>query len=489
MPRLPEDGQIRARIGLVLGPLIFAAMLLAGPPAGMAADTWTVAALTVLMALWWVTEALPIPATALLPVAVLPSLGATSFAEAAAPYANPLIFLFLGGFMIALAIQRWNLHQRIALFILGFVGQRPDHLVAGFMLATAGLSMWVSNTATAALMLPIGISVLAMMDAGPTPPDRARAIGVALMLGIAFGANIGGIATLIGTPPNALLAAYLAESWQIEIGFLEWMAFALPLSLVLLVGCWWVLCRWAFVVTPEPVAGIAELLAERRAALGPMGVAERRVALVFAAVAAAWVLRPALDAALPGLTLSDAVISVIAAVVLFAWPAGGGHRRALLRWEDTAQLPWGVLILVGGGLSLGEAIGSSGLADSLAGAMRGLTDWPGWLLVGLVAAGAMGLSHVTSNTATAATLIPLAGAMAISLGVSPLLLTLPVTLAASCAFMLPVATPPNAIVFGSGRVTVPDMVRAGMLISLISMALIGACVMALDWAGVMPAVG
>lgn len=484
-----KTGPARARLGLVLGPLLFCAILLIGPPEGMAAAPWTVAALTVLMALWWVTEAIPLAATALLPVAVLPTLGTASFAETASPYANPLIFLFLGGFLIALAIQRWNLHQRIALVILGLVGQRPDHLVAGFMTATAALSMWVSNTATAALMLPIGVSVLAMIEAGPTPPERARPIGTALMLGIAFGANIGGMATLIGTPPNALLAAFLAESWGIEIGFLEWMVFALPLSAVLLAACWLVLCRWAFPVPAAPVDGIADLLAERRAALGPMRGAERRVAAIFAAVALAWVLRPALVAVLPGLHLTDAAIAVLGGLALFAIPADRASRRPLLDWDDTLHLPWGVLILVGGGLSLGEAIGASGLSAHLTGLMQGLTGAPEWLLVGAVATAAMALSHVTSNTATAATLVPLAGALAISLGLSPLLLTLPVALAASCAFMLPVATPPNAIVFGSGRVSVPEMVRAGWRLSLISLALIGGGVVTLDLAGLMSAPG
>jgi len=436
-----------------------------------------VGALTLLMATWWVTEAIPIPVTALLPVGLLPLLGAVDINSAAAPYANPLIFLFLGGFIIALALQRWNLHRRIALLILAGAGRRLEHLIAGFMGATAGLSMWVSNTATAALMLPIGISVLLLMEDQGVTEAEGRNFALALLLGIAFAANIGGMATLIGTPPNALLAGFLAEHHGLRIGFAQWMVVGLPVALILLLACWWVLCRWVFPLPRRDLQGIRALIRQQREALGPITGPERRVTVVFVAVALAWLTRPLLDAMIPGITLTDPGIAILGALALFLLPAGGGRGENLLHWDATRQLPWGVLVLVGGGLSLGAAIGSSGLSDAVATALGGLSALPVWAMVVIVALTAMLLSHVTSNTATAATLLPLAAALAASLGEHPLLLTVPVALAASCAFMLPVATPPNAIVFGSGRIAVPDMVRAGWRLSLISLLVLSAVVL------------
>ena len=465
----------RQRLGLFLGPALFLFMLFMETPAGMSATAWQVAALTVLMAVWWVTEAVPIAVTALLPVTLLPLMGVMDITAAAAPYANPLIFLFLGGFMLAAALQRWNLHRRIALHILGLAGHSLDRLVAGFMAATAGLSMWVSNTATAALMLPIGVSVLVLLEEQELTSDHSRNFARALLLGIAFGANIGGMATLIGTPPNALLAGYLAEQHALQIGFVQWMAVGLPAALLLLLACWWVLCRRAFPLPARHIEGIEALLERQRSALGTMSAPEWRVALVFAAVALAWLGRPLLELLLPGAGLSDPGIAVLGALLLFLIPATGG----LLQWENTSQLPWGVLVLVGGGLSLGAAITSSGLSEAVIVMLGDLGGWPLWLLIALVASLGLLLSHVTSNTATAATLLPLAAALALTLEQSPLLLSVPVALAASCAFMLPVATPPNAIVFGSGRLEVADMVRAGWQLSLVALVVVTLVTLAL----------
>jgi sodium-dependent dicarboxylate transporter 2/3/5 len=461
----------RSRVGLLLGPAALVAILLVGPPAEVAPGAWNVVALTALMAIWWISEAIPIAATSLLPVALLPLLGVMPIAEAAAPYANPLVFLFLGGFVIAQAIQRWGLHRRIALVILSLVGRRLDALVGGFMAATAGLSMWVSNTATAALMLPIGLSVLGMLEER-CPALDARNMAPALLLGIAFSANIGGMATLIGTPPNALLAGYMADTYGVSIGFGQWMVLALPVALIMLGLTWWVLTRWAFPVSCRDIADIQRLLQDQHAELGPMTRAERSVAAVFLLVALAWIARPLLDAWLPGLMLSDAGIAIVGALALFVIPADWGRQQFLMDWEPVRQIPWGVLVLVGGGLSLGSAIDASGLATHLTGLLAGLEAWPTWGLIALVATTAMLLSHVTSNTATAATLVPLTTALALGLAIDPLLLGVPVALAASCAFMLPVATPPNAIVFSSERLQVAQMVRAGSRLSLVGIALI-----------------
>ncbi|AGA32956.1 anion transporter [Thioalkalivibrio nitratireducens DSM 14787] len=474
-------GQTLARVGRWLGPAVFLVFLAAAAPAGVSAEAWIVLGLTLLMATWWITEAAPIPVTALLPVAVLPVLGVVPIAEATAPYANPLIFLFVGGFSVALAVQRWNLHRRVALAILHLSGNRLDRLVGGFMLATAGLSMWVSNTATAALMLPIALSVLALVESDPQARGTGSRPAVALLLGIAFAANIGGMATLIGSPPNALTAAFLNERYGLEIGFVQWLAMGLPVSAALLAFTWWSLTHWVFPVHRIGLEGLDELLAGQRAELGGWSSAERRVAVIFVLVALAWLFRPLLNEWLP-VELTDAGIAVLGAAVLFVVPSGRTEQRYLLAWENTRDLPWGVLVLVGGGLSLGAAIEGSGLAGLAAQSLQGAVDLPLWLLVFGVIVLTMGLSHVTSNTATAATLLPLVAALALQVQAAPLLLAIPVALAASAAFMLPVATPPNAIVFGSDRLAVLDMVRGGALPSLVSVLVL--VIVAMTWVGV-----
>lgn len=468
----------RGRFGLLLGPLIFALFLITPAPAGFDPAAWWVLGLTLFMAIWWISEALPLPVTALLPIAILPILDITSMESATAPYANPIIFLFMGGFAIALAVQRWDLHRRMALAIVARSGNRLHMLVGAFMLATAGLSMWVSNTATAALMLPIALSVLGLIERGAPPQEQdvaSRRPALALLLGIAFAANIGGMATIIGSPPNALTAAYLGDRHGIEIGFLEWMTLGLPLAAILLAMAWWLLTQWVFPVHRVELSGLRSLLDEQRASVGRWSAAEKRVAGVFVLVALAWLTRPLLEGLLP-ISLTDAGIAILGAGLLFLIPSGSREQRRLLTWDNTRELPWGVLLLVGGGLSLGAAIESSGLAALAADALVVAQVWPLILIMAGVALLTMTLSHVTSNTATAATLLPLVTAFALSMDVPVLLLALPVAFAASVAFMLPVATPPNAIVFASNRLRVLDMVRGGALLSVVALVLISLAV-------------
>ncbi len=480
---------MKRRAGLLIGPLGFVAVLAAPPPAGLDPAGWRTAALAVLMATWWLTEALPLPATSLLPIALLPLVGAGSIREATSPYANPIIFLFLGGFLIAIAMERWALHRRIALAILARVGARPGSIVWGFMLATAFLSLWVSNSAVALMMLPIGLSVVGFVgpagerspqDAGAPPPDVTRpppdvtrpppdGFAVALMLGIAYAANIGGMGTLVGTPPNALLAGFLQTSYGIEIGFAQWMVLGIPLVLVALPTVFLVLTRRLVRLGPERPGARERILAER-ASLGSITRAECRVALVFALAAVLWVTRPLLDGWLPGLT--DAGIAVGCGLLLFLVPSGEGTGRALLDWEAAERLPWGVLILFGGGLSLASAIDRTGLNTWLGGGAAGLSHWPVWMFVLAVTAVVVILTELTSNTATAAAFLPIVGAAALEMGWDPVLLAVPAALAASCAFMLPIATPPNAVVYGSGRVTVGQMARAGAWANVIMTLLI-----------------
>lgn len=472
----PGFGGSRKRItGLVGGLLLLVLTVLVPPPAGMSQLAWHVAGIAALMAAWWVTEALPVAATALVPVVAFPVAGVGGIEQAAAPYANPLIFLFLGGFMLALALERWTLHRRIALTILNRVGTRPAALVAGFLVTTATLSMWVSNTATAMMMLPIGLSVIALLHVDPAadlPVGVDRNFAVALPLSIAYGATIGGLGTLIGTPPNALLAAYMAETHGVSIGFGQWMLLGIPLVAIMLPLAWLVLTRVAFPVGRAAIPGARDVIAQECAALGPMRPPEKRVAVVFAATAALWMTRPAIDHLFPGLSLTDPAIAIGAALALFAIPADAGSGERLLNWDWAKRLPWGVLVLFGGGLSLAAAISQSGLSQWISQAMTTGAGWPLFFIVLLIAAVVIFLTEITSNTATAAVFLPLVAAFALSIDVGPITLMVPVALAASCAFMMPVATPPNAIVFASGAVTIPHMARAGLLLNLAAIFLI-----------------
>jgi sodium-dependent dicarboxylate transporter 2/3/5 len=490
----PAPGAARAslhsRLGLVGGVALAALLLLLPPPAELSPAAWRTAAVGVLMAVWWMTEAAPLAVTALVPIVLFPVLGVATVDAATSPYANPLIFLFLGGFLIALGIERWGLHRRLALAIVAAFGTRPRRIVAGFMAATAFLSMWISNTATAMLMLPIALSVIEMIgtgqdrgrgggrdDARETAEDEAEAarprgggFAVALMLAIAYAASIGGMATLIGSPPNALMAGFLRETLGTEVSFVGWMAVGLPIAAVGLAASYLLLVRVVFRLADTEVPGGAAFLRRELRALGPMRREERAVAAVFALTAALWIGRPLVERALPGVT--DTGIALFGALLLFVIPSRWRQGEFLLGWAEAKRLPWGVLLLFGGGLSLAAAVEANGLAAWIGGRLQGLGGLPAvWVVLAVVGTVIL-LTELTSNTATAATFLPVVAAVAIGLGVAPLLLVLPTTLAASCAFMLPVATPPNAIVYGSGWVTLPQMARAGIWLNALFLALL-----------------
>jgi sodium-dependent dicarboxylate transporter 2/3/5 len=459
------------RLGLLLGPLLLAGMLLAPAPEGLEPAGWRTAAVGLFMAVWWMTEAVPIPVTALLPLVLFPLLAVGTINEAATPYSNPLIFLFLGGFVLALGIQRWGLHRRIALNIIRVMGVRPRAIIAGFMIATALLSMWVSNTATAMMMMPIGLSIVQLARASRTPEENAAGysnFSVNLMLGIAYAASIGGMATLIGTPTNALVAGFFSETYGVRIGFVEWMLVGVPLMLIGLPLTHFVLTWVVFPVRMRQLIGGRELIRDELARLGPMSRPEVRVALVTGLVALLWVTQPLTAVLIPG--ISDTVIAIFGAVLLFLVPAGRGE--ALLDWETAESLPWGVLLLFGGGLSLAAAVTRTGLAEWIGGELNGIAAWPAIAVVLLVTTVVILLTELTSNTATAAAFLPVMAALAVGIGQNPLLLAVPTVLAASAAFMLPVATPPNAIVYGSSFVTIPQMARAGVVLNLLFVLLI-----------------
>jgi len=461
-------GKARRRVvfsGLVIGPSLLMLTLWFAPPASMSEAAWRCAGLAMLMAVWWASEAVPLAVTALLPIILVPALGLGPIGKATAPYAAPVIFLFLGGFLLGLAMQSWNLHRRIALYTLWLVGPRPRPQVAGFMLVTGFLSMWVSNTATSIMMLPIGLSVVAARGEGNSAEEQR--FRTTLLLAIAYSASIGGIATLIGTPPNAMLAAYLSGTQSIEIGFAQWMSIGLPIALIMMVVAFWWLTRGDF--PTQALEGSRQAVRDSLDEMGTVTPGERRVLVVFVLTAATWIIRPWLQGTVPW--LSDTAIALTAALSLFVLPAPGNRGR-LLSWSRASDVPWGVLLLFGGGLSLAEAIQSSGLGLWIAQGLNFPPSFPLLLIIASVVAVIIFLTEITSNTATAATFLPLVGAVAEGMGTSQLYLVIPAAIAASCAFMMPVATPPNAIVFASGDIRMPQMMRAGVVLNLLGIPII-----------------
>ena len=484
--RVTRDEQLEGRaryqwVGLFLGPSLALVMLLAGTPDGLGDAAWHTAAIGVMMAVWWATEAVPIAVTALLPLVVFPLLDIASIHDAARPYSNKVIYLFLGGFIVAFAMQRWNLHRRIALNVLQVVGGNGRSLIGGFMIASAILSMWVTNTSTTMMLLPIAVSIIGVIHSSvATLSERGRRdFQYALLLGIAYSASIGGMMTLVGTAPNALLAAFMQDTYGHEIDFARWMLVGIPLALIMLPLVWLVLTRLVFhvdfVTSDEARSELTRMVKE----MGSISTPELRVAVIFACMALLWMTRPLLTH-LPGLAaLDDASIAMAGAIALFIVPSGSKDDPLLLRWQYAERLPWGVLILFGGGLSLASAVSNTGLAEWIGASLQAVGDLPLWVVVVTAAAMIIFLTELTSNTATTATFLPVVGAIALESGFDPIILTVPVTLAASCAFMLPVATPPNAIVFGSGMLTIPRMARAGLALNLIGIGLVTVVAMTL----------
>ncbi|MEE4295657.1 MAG: DASS family sodium-coupled anion symporter [Wenzhouxiangella sp.] len=480
----PDNYGKRQRIGLFAGPLVLLLFLILPAPEGMSDAAWATAAVGSLMAIWWITEAIPIPVTALVPIPLFPMLGVGTISETTSPYANPLIFLFMGGFMIALAMQRWGLHRRIALSIIARVGPHPNAIIFGFMLASAFLSMWVSNTATALMMLPIALSVVNLSRKLPQTTDEEHRgltnFGIALVLAIAYACNIGGMGTLIGTPPNALMAAFILNNYGIEIGFAQWMLIGVPLVLIGLPLAFLMLTRLTFPVTLQELPGGSDVIREENSKLGPMSREEMSVAIVFGLTATLWILRQPLQNYIPG--ISDAGIALAAGIALVLIPSSFSEGRFLLDWQTIERLPWGILILFGGGLSLAAAFSRTGLDESVGLMVTSLEAWPTLLLLAVSVAVVLLLTEMTSNTATAAAFLPILAAAAIGIGENPLLFIIPAALAASCAFMLPVATPPNAIVYGSGLLKIPMMVKAGLALNLVFIVMIlGTAYTLLGW--------
>jgi sodium-dependent dicarboxylate transporter 2/3/5 len=462
-------------LGVISGIAGFLVIYFLFSPDGLDRAAQLVAAVGVLMAVWWATEAVPLPATALLPIVAFPIAGVASIQEAAAPYANPIIFLFLGGFLVALAVERSQLHRRIALLIFRAMGSSGKGLVAGFMLAAALLSMWISNTSTTLMLFPIAVSLaLVVGETSPGLSEKAKHdFQIALLLGLAYGASIGGVATLVGTPTNAFMAGFLQSEYDLEIPFAQWLMVGVPVSIILLPLGWYLLVHFLFPVSFVSSVETRSELNRRYEELGSMSKAEIRTAALFALLVLGWILRKPIASTLSIEGLSDAGVAMAAALLAFLIPSGS-DRHALVTWEDTKRLPWGVLILFGGGLSLAAALSSSGLTLWLGQQMAPLGVINPVLLVFALTGLVIFLTELTSNVATTATLLPVVAALAIQLGLDPLMLVVPVTIAASCAFMLPVATPPNAIVFSGGEIHIREMMRAGLWLNLVAIMLVSA---------------
>ena len=459
------------KVGLFLGPVFFLLILLWPQPL-LSTQGDAVIAVALWMVTWWLTEAVSISVTALLPLLLFPLLDIMPIAEVGNNYGSPIIFLFFGGFVMALALEKVNLHRRIALNIIRITGTTPNKVVLGFMIATASLSMWISNTATAVVMLPIAMSVIKLLidDVdGFTKKDRNFAVSV--LLGIAFSANAGGIATVIGTPPNSILIGLLENEYQIEISFLKWMVFALPFSIIMIGLSYITLVHLIFPSKGLNFSASNEVIQEELRKLGPTRSKEKMVLGIFAVTVSLWIFRTLINSVFPSLGLSDTMISMFAAISLFAVPFNLKKGDFILDWKDTEKLAWGILILFGGGLALAKGMSVSGIVDqvsqSIAAGNFSITATASLLILLMLF-----MTELMSNVALVAVLAPVVAGIAIGLGIPMVYLLIPVTMASSCAFMLPMATPPNAIVFASGFIEVKDMVKAGILLNRVAVLIL-----------------
>ena len=459
-------------IPLALGPIIAGAILLLPEPLFnplmdkiFAGSLW--------MVIWWITEAVSISITALLPIVLFPLLGINSIGQITVHYANPIVFLFFGGFVIALALEKVALHKRMALHILKLTGPRANGVVFGFMLATALLSMWISNTASTVVMLPMALSVYALVKQRTRQnKKKLKRFALSLMLGIAAAANIGGMATLIGTPPNSVMLAFLNKQYQIDIGFFQWMTFGVPLAGLLLLIAYWIIVRLTYPSGLGLLDSAHEIIDAELQNLGPIKRKERAVLTLFLLTVTGWVLRGQINEWWPSLALTDTHIAMLGALALFTIPVSQGKKPCVLKWEDTAKLPWGILILFGGGLALANTLAQGGIIDAVQVFISHQNQWSALLILIALVTLVLFLTELMSNVALVTVFLPVIAGIALGLEQPLLTMVIPITLASSCAFMLPMATPPNAIVFASGHISVAQMVRSGFWLNLMCLLVI-----------------
>ena len=470
------------KVGLIAGISVLAFTVITPAPTEMSEPAWRTAGIALLLAIWWATEVIPIPATSLLPILLFPALGIMPMEKSVAPYAAPAIFLLMGGFIIAVGLARWNLHRRIALNILARSGDSPSALIAGFMGATALISMWISNTASTLMMIPIALSLAGEMIRDKN--EQHHNFILCLILGIAYSASIGGLGTIIGTPPNLFVVSFMKQNYGIDISFVDWMIFGIPVVIVMTTLSWLVLTRWSFSFNLSGVHLSRQVIVDELTKLGALSQPEKRLTGVFILTATAWILRvPIQENFAVMLWLNDAMIAVGGAVLMFIIPSGQVEhsqptqakpekQTALMDWDTASKIPWGVLLLFGGGLSLAEAIKNTGLGIWIGNGLSGLPHLDLIVMMFVLVTLVIFLTELTSNTATTATLLPILAVLATSSGIDPMLLFAPTALAASCAFMLPVATAPNAVVYSTGQVTIPQMASAGFKLNLVAIVIV-----------------
>ena len=455
----------------ILGPLVFVSTFFLSTPDEMSENGFRLLGVILWMAIWWISEVVPIAVTALLPIILFPSLNILNIQETGSNYGHKYIFLFIGGFILANAIQKWNLHKRIALNIILKIGGSTDKIILGFMLATGFLSMWISNTATTVMMLPIALSVINQLNDHPaTLENENKVFGKALMLGVAYSASAGGIATLIGTPPNLIFAGFAQDNFNIEISFFQWMKIGLPISIVLMVFIWLLLTKYAFKLNKVGFPGGKEEIKRLLFKMGKISNEEKKILFVFTLTILCWIFRKnTINLLIPN--FDDSMIAISSAIILFIIPSKD-KKEPILKWKDAVTIPWGILLLFGGGLSIAKGFQSTGLDTWIGEQLTFMTFTNSFIIILIVVAGVNFLTEMTSNMATTAMLLPVMIPIANLMQINPYLLLVGTTLAASCAFMLPVATPPNAVVFGSRLLKISDMVKAGIMINIFSIILI-----------------
>lgn len=463
------------KVGLFLGPILFLILLFMDPPEDMTPEAMKVAAITVLMAVWWITEAIPIPATSIIPIIMYPALGVMKSSAATAAYANPTIYLFIGGFFVAVTMERWNLHKRIALYTIRLVGSNPSMMTLGFMISTGFLSMWVSNTATAMMMVPIGVAIITQVTGHTSRQMLTGAggrnemnFGKGLMLGIAYAASIGGVATIIGTPPNTIMVGMMNQLYGVDISFAQWLIFGLPLAIAMLAVTWFILTRVLFPTGDLKLSEGRHVITDEIEKLGKVTHQEKIVLAVFFLVAFCWIAGSFVKISF----IDDTTIAMMGTLLLFIIPADWKKGEFILNWETAVKIPWGIVLLFGGGFAIAGGFEKTGLAKWISMQLTSLEGVSVLVFVLIVTLLVVFLTEITSNTATATLLVPIMGSAAIAMGVNPFATIISACVGASFAFMLPVATPPNAVVFGSGTMRIVDMVKAGIWLNIIGTALI-----------------
>ena len=461
-------------IGLVLGPVLFCMIFFTVAPGLLSEKSIVVLALGAWMVTWWATEAMPIPVSALLPMVVFPLMGVSTVKEASAPYGDPVIFLFMGGFILALGLERHNLHQRIALSLIRLTGTSGNGIILGFMLSTALISMWISNTATAIMMLPIAASVTSLLakETGQENDPRFKKFATGLMLSIAYAASIGGMATIIGTPPNVVMVGYMKRFYNLDVSFTSWMIVGVPLMIMSLTACYLLITRVLFRNHLPSIEGSKELIHRKLQALGKLTLEEKLVLAVFSVTCFFWIFRQNLNILIGKNLLDDTTIAMAGGMLMFLLPVNLKNQKFLLDWSDMKELPWGILLLFGGGLCLADGMEKSGLVQIVGNHFSQQQGISTGLLIFSLTAISMGLTELMSNVALVTIFIPVVFGVADGFHINPIWLAMPVTYAASCAFMMPISTPPNAVLFASGYIKMKDMIRTGVLLNLCCLVII-----------------